>query len=75
MIDCLRACTAEHWPALCGALAVLLPSLIVGLSRRRHLTPGWAGVAMRLLDRLSVVAHKDARHSFKLPGKASEPHE
>jgi hypothetical protein len=52
--------------------AALLPSLIVALTKRGG-KQGWAAVALAVLDRLSLLAHHDAKGTVKLPGMKSKP--
>lgn len=74
MMDCAISCLRDHWPVAAGVLAALAPSLIVALTRHGRGKAGALALLLRLLDRLSVLSHKDARGTMKVPGRASEPH-
>lgn len=72
-MDCLRVCLLDHWPVAATFVAALVPSLLVGLSRSRRNGVGVVAAIVRALDRASLLTHRDARGTMKLPGKASQP--
>lgn len=60
-----------HWPTILTALLVVLPSVATGLSNYPK-TKGVGAAVWALVDRLSLVSHRDAHGSFKLPLKRSK---
>lgn len=77
MTECLKHCieaagwgTALAWAA--GLAAALLPSLLTAVTARPT-AGGWRARLMALVDVLSVLSHKDAHGTLKLPGKRSKP--
>lgn len=73
MLECAWRCVESHWPAAAVVASALLPSLVVGLTRHRRNGVGALAALVRVLDRLSVLSHRDAKGTLKAPGKASEP--
>lgn len=68
MVGCLRA---GSWPLWLGIAAAVLPSLITALAP----VPKAAGalkLVLGLLDRLSVLTHRDAAGTVKWPLAASK---
>lgn len=63
-MQCLQTCLA-HWPTVLALVVALAPSVVTGLTNYR--TGGALGVASAVLDRLSVLTHRDAPGTLKPP--------